>query len=374
MIRVALTLITIFSVSAFAGEETLITKLAQKLTEEKDQLLEKEQQKRNVLGELYSVNKNLKKINGERSKIEQNFKRAGENVNALMLIISQLDEKIKIQRQHIRIRMKVLSKLQGQNVARLVFASQSSGELDVNLKTIRIITEKDYRLLKNYQENIRVYRAQKRKLDVQEKKYASLKKSLDEKEHSLAVEVDRKNMMLKSIDSSRLLHITKLKRLRLQGESTASSELELRKIKATEDLLKPQMFEQKGVLQMPVQGSVIQKYGFYEDRQSKTKIRFKGQLFDAKQGAAVKSVFSGKVVFVGWLDGYGPTIIVDHGDQYFTVYGNSAGIEVKVGDAVKAGSTLGYASDNASFLGKGLYFELRHFSEPEDPADWIKGS
>ena len=373
MKSVALILIIGFSVISRA-EESVIEKLAHQVTEEKEQLLQKEQQKRNILGELYSVNKNLKKINGERSKIEKNLKRAGENVSSLTLIISQLDQKIKTQRQNLRSRMKTLSKLQGQNVARLLFASSSSGELDINLKTIRIITEKDFRLLKNYRQNLRVYRGQKSRLDVQEKKYAFLKKSFDEKEKNLAVEVDKKNSMLRTIDSSRILHITQLKRLRLKGETSINSELELRKIKATEDLLRPQMFEQKGQLQAPVVGTVTQKYGFHEGPESQIRIRFKGQLFNAKKGSPVKSVFAGRVAFTGWLDGYGPTVIVDHGDQYFTVYGNSAGTEVKVGEPVNAGSTLGYVNENTSFLGKGLYFELRHFSEPEDPAEWIKGS
>lgn len=374
MRALTLTLTIVISSFALAANESVIEKLVQQVSEEKQELQKKEQQKRNVLGELYSVNKNLKKINGERSKIEKSLKLAGENVSSLTQIIAQLDEKIKIQRVRLRERMKVLSKFQGQNVARMLFASNSSGELDSNLRTVKIITENDFRLLKNYKENLRVYRAQKIKLDFQEKKYATLKKRLDEKEKNLADQLDRKNVMLKSIDSSRLLHITQIKRLRLKGESTTNSEMELKKIKAIEDLLRPQMFEQKGALLRPVDGVVTQKYGFHEDEDSKTKIRFKGQLFSAKSGSSIKSVFDGKIAFVGSLDGYGPTIIVDHGDQYFSVYANTVGIEVEVGDTVRAGSIIGYTSENISFLGKGLYFELRHFSEPEDPADWIKGS
>jgi septal ring factor EnvC (AmiA/AmiB activator) len=367
-------LMSICSFTAKAANETVIEKLALQVTEEKEQILQNEQQKRNILGELYSMNKNLKKINGERSKIEKNLKLAGENVSSLTQIITQLDEKIKDQRVRLRGRMKVLSKFQGQNVARLLFASHNSGELDASFRTIRIITEKDFRLLKSYQENVRIYRAQKGKLDFQEKKYALLKKSLDQKEKHLASQLDKKNSMIKTIDSSRILHMTELKRLRLKGETSANSELELKKIKAIEDLLKPQMFEQKGALASPVAGQVSQKYGFYNDEDSKTKIRFKGELFQAAKGSPVKSVFDGRVAYAGWLDGYGPTVIVDHGDQYFTVYANSSNLEVDVGDAVKAGTTLGYVSESESFLGKGLYFELRHFSEPEDPSIWIKGS
>lgn len=367
-------LVLMISIMAQANRGSVIEKLALQVIEEKKEILNNEKQKRSVLSDLYSVNKNLKKINGDRSKIEKNLKRAEENVGALTQIIAQLEEKIRQQRARLRNQMKVLAKFQGQNVARLLFMSHSSSELDANMKIIRILSEKDLRLLKAYKENIRVNMLQKSKLDSQERKYAILKKSLDEKERHLASQLDKKSSMLKSIDSSRILHVAELKRLRLKGESTVNSERELKKIKAIEDLLKPQMFEQKGALIKPVEGSIIQKYGIYRDEESRTKTRFKGHLINAKNGAAIKAVFRGQVVFSGWLDGYGQTVIIDHGDQYFTVYANGSNLEVKVGDSVKTGTILGYVNETVSFLGKGLYFELRHFSEPEDPSIWIKGS
>ncbi len=350
-----------------------IDQIAHEVKTEKQKLQEQEQQKRSVLGELYSVNRDLKKINSERSRIERGYKTAGENVQALSLLISQLDIRITKQRSRLRGRLKALSKVQGQGVARLIFGSRSSGELDSNLRVFRIVTEKDVRLLKNFKENLRVFASQKSKLDSQEKKYSKLKRSLDQKQAALSHQLDKKNAMIKTIDTERILHIAKLKRLRLQSSDSVANDKELDKIRALEELFRQQLFEKKGELPAPVAGRVSRSFGVIQDEDSNTKIRFKGSLYEVKAGVAIKSVFNGVIAFSGWLDGYGKTVIVDHGDHYFTVYANNSTLEVKEGQAVGEGQTLGFSGEGESFLGKGVYFELRHFSEPEDPKDWLKG-
>lgn len=356
------------SVSAASKLEVI----AQKVSAEKEMLLQKEQQKRNILGELYSVNRDLKKLNAEKSKIEKGLRNANENVSALTQMIDQLDEKIKKQRARLRERMKALSKVQGQGIARLIFGSRNSAELDANTRIFRIVTEKDFRLLRNFKENLKIFAAQKAKLDYQEKRYASLKKKLDQQEKNLAGQMNKKNEVLKSIDTGRILHIAKLKKLRLQSTNSINNDEELKKIRVLEDLLRPQIFEKKGELQAPVSGKVTVRFGLIDDEESNTKIRFKGQLYQTSRGQSVRSVYAGAIAYAGWLDGYGRTIIVDHGDHYFTVYANTDLIEVNEGQSVSTGERIGYTSDNESFLGRGLYFEFRHFSEPENPQIWIK--
>lgn len=355
------------------ANEPVIEKLVRQVEEEKQALQEKEMTKRSILGDLYSVNKDLKKLNSDKSKVERGLKTAAENVEAMSRLIVQLEHKISNQRERLRARMKALSKVQGQGVARLVFASQSSGELDANLRIFRIITERDFRLLKAYRDNVSVLAAQKERLAKQEQKYAVLKKTLDKQERTLAEQVSKKSEMLKTVDTSRLLHLAKIKRLRLQSIQSKSNETELKKISALEDLLRPQLFERKGDLRPPVVGSIRQKYGLLGDEEN-TKIRFKGTLFEVKPGDRVQAIFAGSVKYSGWMKGYGRTVIIDHGDHYFSVYANLGELDVDEGDSVTEGHVLGSAASRASFLGEGLYFELRHFSEPEDPIKWLKST
>ncbi len=86
----------------------------------------------------------------------------------------------------------------------------------------------------------------------------------------------------------------------------------------------------------------------------------------------MRAVAPGVVRFAGWFRGYGKLVILDQGDQYFSVMGHLQEIFVAVGDSVREGDTLGSAGDTGSLSGPSLYFELRHGSDPLDPGKWLR--
>ena len=93
--------------------------------------------------------------------------------------------------------------------------------------------------------------------------------------------------------------------------------------------------------------------------------------FEAEGGESVRAVAPGAVRFAGWFRGYGRLVIVDHGDDYFTVVSHLEDTFVAVGDVVAEGDTLGSVGETGSLTGPSLYFEIRRGSEPLDPADWL---
>src|SRR6185436_3852709 len=91
----------------------------------------------------------------------------------------------------------------------------------------------------------------------------------------------------------------------------------------------------------------------------------------APEGARVSAVHEGVVAFADSFSGFGNLVIVDHGAQAFSLYGNLLDIGVKKGAIVEAGQALGTVG--ASLTGPdGLYFELRVDGQPVDPFQWLK--
>ena len=86
-------------------------------------------------------------------------------------------------------------------------------------------------------------------------------------------------------------------------------------------------------------------------------------------GAPVRAVFAGRVAFADRYGPYGRLVIVDHGDHYYTVSGNLASMDVKVGDEVSAGERLGSVGDEGR--GPMLYFEIRHATQTLQPTAWL---
>jgi murein DD-endopeptidase MepM/ murein hydrolase activator NlpD len=89
----------------------------------------------------------------------------------------------------------------------------------------------------------------------------------------------------------------------------------------------------------------------------------------ARAGTVVQAVFAGRVVFADRYADYGKTVIVDHGEGYFTV---SAGLDVPrvhVGQDVAVGASLGEIAERDT--GAALYFEIRFTGDPVNPSEWF---
>ncbi len=123
----------------------------------------------------------------------------------------------------------------------------------------------------------------------------------------------------------------------------------------------------KGKLRLPVRGNVTNRFGAGREDSG---ISWKGLFISANEGAEVKSVANGRVVFADWLRGFGNLIIVDHGDGYMSLYGNNQAVLKQVGDTVRAGDAIASVGNSGGNESNGLYYELRRQSRPFDPLSW----
>ncbi|WP_426661542.1 murein hydrolase activator EnvC family protein [Rhodanobacter aciditrophus] len=95
-----------------------------------------------------------------------------------------------------------------------------------------------------------------------------------------------------------------------------------------------------------------------------------GVLIRAAGGSEVHAVANGRVVYAGFLRGYGMLLILNHGNGWMSMYGNNEALLHNVGDAVKAGQAVGTAAPPTG-VNTGAYFELRHDGKPVDPRSWL---
>lgn len=124
----------------------------------------------------------------------------------------------------------------------------------------------------------------------------------------------------------------------------------------------------KGRLHLPVRGDVISRFGATRAGGGPS---WKGLFIQAIHGLEVHAIASGRVVFSEWLRGFGNLLIIDHGSQYLSIYGNNEALLKGTGDLVKAGETIARIGNSGGNSETGLYFELRHKGQPFDPMLWV---
>ena len=96
-----------------------------------------------------------------------------------------------------------------------------------------------------------------------------------------------------------------------------------------------------------------------------------GQDIEAPWGAAVVSGASGRVTFVGWQNGYGQLVVVDHGGGLTTRYGHLSHIDVEVDQTVSRGQLLGKVGSTGRSTGPHLHYEVRINDQAVNPMQYL---
>ncbi len=93
----------------------------------------------------------------------------------------------------------------------------------------------------------------------------------------------------------------------------------------------------------------------------------------APEGSAIVAAGSGKVIYVGYRDGYGNTVMIDHGDGVVTLYPHQApgAIRVSMGQRVERGERIGGVGSTGNATGPHLHFEVRVNGSPRNPSNWL---
>ncbi len=127
-----------------------------------------------------------------------------------------------------------------------------------------------------------------------------------------------------------------------------------------------------GRLDWPVDGAIIYRFG-RDTLPSGGVIRWNGIGISAPVGTPVRSVEAGKVRLVGQFGTYGLTVLLEHGNGYYSVYSHLQSATVKLGDVVSKAQAIGAVGGISSEHGPHLHFEIRGENQIAlDPADWLR--
>ena len=96
-----------------------------------------------------------------------------------------------------------------------------------------------------------------------------------------------------------------------------------------------------------------------------------GQDIEAAWGAPVIAGASGRVTFVGWQNGYGQLVVVDHGGGLTTRYGHLSHIDVEVNQTVSRAQLLGKVGSTGRSTGPHLHYEVRINDQAVNPLPYL---
>jgi septal ring factor EnvC (AmiA/AmiB activator) len=131
-----------------------------------------------------------------------------------------------------------------------------------------------------------------------------------------------------------------------------------------------------GSLDWPLDGNLIYRFG-RERRPNGLVLRWNGIGISAAPGTPVRAVRGGRVVLAGPFEGYGPTVVLSHGDGIYTLYLYLEDIGVVEGRDVASGQVVGTVGGADTPEGSHVEFQIRapvNGSTPQaqDPLLWLR--
>lgn len=127
----------------------------------------------------------------------------------------------------------------------------------------------------------------------------------------------------------------------------------------------------KGQLAWPAEGRVITKFGRQWNPRLKTTTENPGVDIKGKPGSEIRTVLGGIVTTITFIRGFGTTIIIDHGNGFYTVYGHVTNIQTNEDSQVRGGDVIAYMGDSGSINGSQLHFEIWGQGKKLDPEKWL---
>lgn len=164
-------------------------------------------------------------------------------------------------------------------------------------------------------------------------------------------------------------------RTRRMAQEAAIRELEQESARITEIIRRatggrgrgPILTLQNGALQWPVPGSITSGYGWRIHPIFHTREFHTGIDIAAPWGTPIQAAAAGTVIFIGWMNGYGMLVILDHGNGLSTTYSHLSSSRVHVGDPVQRGQVIARIGSTGWSTGPHLFFEVRQNGQPLNP-------
>ncbi len=337
----------------------------------KDQLNQATGEEAKLIKELeaqdQSINLQGRKIRDIKSKVAT----AEQQINVLGLEIQQKNDSISEQKNQMAELLRLHIFINHDRILKMMLLNPNTRNAEITQHQIKYLQYKLYDLIESIAVQINQleqYQAQitEQKADL-EREQSQLKTEQDamlEKKRQRAVVLSNLRDTIKAYQSENET---------LEQDSIRLNQLLLQITQYLDDL--PENLGEnisfarlKGQLTKPLSGDIIRSYRSLRAGYS----RWDGVVIGDEAGENVLATAYGRVAFADWLRGYGLLIVIDHGDEYMTLYGHNESLLAEVGDWVQADQVIATAGNSGNIDPPGVYFEIRKAADPTNPVPWFK--
>lgn len=333
-----------------------------------EEIEKKERQKHSILSEIEDLDNRLNEMGQKYAEQQAEVEQQQQHLEELESRLTETKQKSDAALSHMKQRIAAFYKLGKIDLINITFSSKSFPELLRFNDSFQSVIAYDHRIMSEYRATIDSLEENRRSITLGKSLLEELRKATETKEEEIKKTREEKKELLAQINDEKELHEQAVSEAQKATSQLAYRLLSLQK--------KEEMFDQgfylnKGRHIAPVKGTVIHLFNETTVNQFGISRKLSGIAIDAIDGSRIRAIFDGKVIFSGYLQGYGNAIIIDHGYNYYTVTSRIETLIGQKGAEVRKGDIIGIMGSTATITERGLYFEIRFKDTPLDPLQWL---
>jgi len=346
-------------------------KIQTRITQEQKRVQAFTQKEAHLIQELDTIDFQMNRAEIRVAELSSRIRQLEEAMAVLRSDRRKLARRIQARREYAEIRLAALYRMQAAGRLKMAAPPATLFAFLVNRRAMEQVVSSDYGFLEDLNRDMV-------RMQTMEARLGEQKAAMDKLENDLAREIQtmtaasrKKKGILQAVQQEKKMSLAALASLKESADALDRQLAALEKQSETSRV--PAAFSLlKGRLVPPVPGEVISRFGIKQSGDYKSFTFQSGIDIRGEQGEPVRSVFKGDVVYAEWLKGYGNMVIIDHGENYYTLYAHLQELFRKKGDTVDTGEVIATMGDTGSLKGVCLHFELRHHGKPVDPLEWLK--
>jgi len=336
------------------------TERLQTLQREADRLTADE---RTLLGDLRKLEVDRQIKAEELREVEEQESQLAGELEANAERTRELEAQESTSRPELRSHLVDVYKLGQGRYLRLLLSTRDMRQVGQAARTLAALTKMDHDRIVVREQTLRALRGARLTLEDRRRRLKALHVNVERAASALEQSVVARNALIRDIDNRRDLNAQLVSELQ-----TAQEKLQV----TLRDLASGAPTDPSSLPIRPFRGDLDWPVAATGHRHARTGTAAATSLeMSAPEGATVSAVHEGTVAFADPFGGFGNLVIVEHGTQNFSLYGNLLEITVAKGDRVERGQPLGTVG-LAPLGSSELHFEMRIDGQSVDPLQWLK--
>ncbi|MBW2434264.1 MAG: peptidoglycan DD-metalloendopeptidase family protein [Deltaproteobacteria bacterium] len=329
-----------------------------------------------IIQQLNRADRKLDRSRKRTAGLSREIERLNRMIADSTAASENLAQQIKANEQYVAKRLVALYKLNRLGKFQVLASAENLQALLQRKRAIEQILAQDEQVIKELVNNRREFEIVRSQLEANRNKKRRQSDTYRKHINRMATELKERSQLLAYVRKEKSAQLAAIESLK---QAARDLDEKIKNLGTGDHLGIPDEYQTgesfgayKGLLKLPVKGKIVSLFGEFKNTRYQVLNFRSGIEIQTDRGEPIQAVYDGKVLYADWFKGYGNMIIIDHGDNYYTVYAHIEEAFKSSGDSVERGEVIATVGDTGSISGPKLYFEVRHHGKPLDPMQWIE--